>query len=264
MAAGHGADEHGAEEHSADERGVEERHAVEEHRAEEHGSGGHEASSFDDVEETDAGETRAGTPVGMSRRAWVLLVAAVGVIVIVLLVVSVTVLSGTVGRVRASSGPAHAASGGAPGQGTAMTSIPEPMRSATPQPTPSGGTTEPVSALATGDCLQTYGSPWASAYPVIGCDSPHIAQVLSVGTLPEGSDAVFPGAKAVASETFGLCSNHDLIDWNWVAVWNEDVLIDLRYPNTSAEWDAGQRSYYCFVYTYSHHELTGSAVPSGQ
>jgi hypothetical protein len=55
-----------------------------------------------------------------------------------------------------------------------------------------------------------------------------------------------------------LCEQH--LDWNWVAVWNEDVQVDLRYADTASEWASGDRTYYCFVYTYSRHELTGSAV----
>jgi hypothetical protein len=117
-----------------------------------------------------------------------------------------------------------------------------------------------VGSLKTGDCLQAYPSPWADGYPVVSCAAPHIAQLLSRGVLPEPAGAPFPGAQTLKTQTTDLCTAPDLLNWDWVAVWNEDVQTDLRYPNTAAQWDAGARSYYCFVSTFSRHELTGSAV----
>lgn len=132
-----------------------------------------------------------------------------------------------------------------------------------PRPTPTEVATvpsQPVDSLKVGDCLQLYPSPWADAYPVVDCAAPHIAQLLSRGVLPQPAGAPFPGTQALNAQVTDLCGAPDLLNWDWVAVWNEDVQTDLRYPNTAAQWDSGARSYYCFVYTYSRHELTGSAV----
>jgi hypothetical protein len=60
------------------------------------------------------------------------------------------------------------------------------------------------------------------------------------------------------TQVSNLCE--PFLNWHWVAIWNEDVQLDLRYPNSSEKWATGARSYYCFVYTYSRHELTGSAM----
>jgi hypothetical protein len=120
-----------------------------------------------------------------------------------------------------------------------------------------------VGSIATGACLQVFPSPWANSYPVIDCASPHIAQVLSKGVLPQAGSAPFPGAQALNAQVSDLCSAPGLLNWDWVAVWNEDVQVDLRYPDSATQWSSGERAYYCFVDTYSRHELTGSAVAGG-
>jgi hypothetical protein len=119
---------------------------------------------------------------------------------------------------------------------------------------------QPVDSLRSGDCLQTYSSKWAAEYPMVDCAAPHIAQLLSRGVLPQPAGAPFPGTKALDAQVTDLCGAPGILNWDWVAVWNEDVQIDLRYPNTATQWASGARSYYCFVYTFSRHELTGSAV----
>ncbi|NEN06437.1 hypothetical protein G3T36_11195 [Diaminobutyricibacter tongyongensis] len=132
-----------------------------------------------------------------------------------------------------------------------------------PRPTPTEVATvpvQPVDSLKTGDCLQTFPSRWADGYPVVNCAAQHIAQVLSRGDLPEPAGAPFPGTNALDARVSDLCTALGLLNWDWVAVWNEDVQVDIRYPNTAAQWASGARSYYCFVYTFSRHELTGSAV----
>ena len=119
-----------------------------------------------------------------------------------------------------------------------------------PRPTPTEVATvpvQPVDSLKTGDCLQTYPSLWADGYPVVNCAAPHIAQLLSRGDLPEPAGAPFPGTQALNTQVTDLCTAPSLLNWDWVAVWNEDVQTDMRYPNTAAQWASGARSYYCFV-----------------
>lgn len=132
-----------------------------------------------------------------------------------------------------------------------------------PRPTPTQVATapsQPVGSLKPGDCLQLYPSKWADAYPVVDCAAPHIAQLLSEGVLPQPAGAPFPGAQALDTQVADLCAAPGM-NWHWVAIWGEDVMTDLRYPNSAAQWATGDRAYYCFVYTYSRHELTGSAMP---
>jgi Septum formation len=196
---------------------------------------------------------------GLSRRGWAILIAVAGAAVIVLLILSELAIKNPTGFAHAAI---TSASPTASAQGPAVD--PRPTDDPTPSPTASAVPsvpTQPVSTLKTGDCLQIYPSPWENGYPVVDCAAPHIAQVLTIGTLPQPSNAPFPGTKALNDQVNDLCSAPNLLDWNWVAIWNEDVYVDPRYPNTNALWASGARSYYCFVYTFSRHELTGSALP---
>lgn len=194
---------------------------------------------------------------GLSRRGWLLLVAATAVVGLALLTVGIVVtgIPAGPGRAAASSTP-HTASPRIPDPGSA----PKPL-GLPPRPTPTHVATVPTTPLGSlkpGDCLQTYDSKWADGYPVVDCSAPHIAQLLTEGALPERASASFPGTDALDTQVSDLCE--PFLDWDWVATWNEDVQLDLRYPNTSERWATGARSYYCFVYTFSRHELTGSAL----
>ena len=199
------------------------------------------------------------TPAGLSRRGWILFVGC-----------TAAVASGFVAMAAVLTGiPAgHARAGTSPPPNAQPSLAPHPDREPgplglPPRPTPTQVATvpaRPVDSLTIGDCLQIYPSKWADGYPVVDCAAPHIAQLLSRGVLPQPAGAAFPGTQALDAEVTDLCGADDLMNWDWVAVWNEDVQIDLRYPNTAAQWESGARSYYCFVYTYSRHELTGSAV----
>jgi hypothetical protein len=201
--------------------------------------------------------TADATPDGLSRRGWLLLVAATAAVVVVLLAVAVLAAGIPAGDSRAAaSSTLQAVAPTSPNLNPAPTPLGLP-----PRPTPTHIATvpsEPVGSLTPGDCLQTYDSKWADGYPVVDCSAPHIAQLLSRGVLPQPAGASFPGTDALDTQVSDLCE--PFLNWHWVAIWNEDTQLDLRYPNTSEQWATGGRSYYCFVYTYSRHELTGSAV----
>jgi len=194
---------------------------------------------------------------GLSRRGWLLLVAATTVVGAVLLTVGVLAAGLPVGDARAVSSSALQQASPQPRD----TEPPPTPLGLPPRPTPTHvltGPAVPVDSLTSGDCLQAYDSKWADGYPVVDCSAPHIAQLLTKGVLPEPATASFPGTAALDSQVSDLCEPS--LDWHWVAIWNEDVQLDLRYPDTSEKWATGARSYYCFVYTFSRHELTGSAV----
>lgn len=194
---------------------------------------------------------------GLSRRGWIVLVAAVGVVAATLLSVAAFALDAPAGHARADITTAPTA---AP---HTLNPDPTPLGlppRATPTPPVATVPEQPVAGIATGACLQVFPSPWADAYPVVDCGSPHLAKVLAKGTLPQSSGAAFPGAQPLNAQVGDLCSAPGLLNWDWVAVWNEDVQIELRYPRTETQWASGDRSYECFVDTYSRHELTGTAV----
>lgn len=209
--------------------------------------------------------TRAQQPAadsdGLSRRGWALLVGCTLAVAGVLVALALPTLI-----------PAQ----GAPGRtgSTPQAESPQFPR-AEPRPAPLGlpprpsatqvatVPSQPVNSLRIGDCLETYPSQWADGYPVVDCAAPHIAQLVSRGVLPQPAGTPFPGTPALNAQVTDLCTAPGILNWDWVAVWNEDVLTDLRYPNTDAQWAAGARSYYCFVTTFSRHELTGNAMAGG-
>jgi hypothetical protein len=193
---------------------------------------------------------------GLSRRGWLLLVGVTTVVGVALLVLAIYAIGNATGRYGAAASVLQAV----PPPSPDLQAAPAP-RGLPPRPTPTLVATGPstsVDSLTPGDCLQTYDSKWADGYPVVDCAAPHIAQLLSTGVLPQPAGASFPGTGPLDTQVSDLCE--PFLNWDWVAIWNEDVQLDLRYPNTSEKWATGARSYYCFVYTFSRHELTGSAV----
>lgn len=192
----------------------------------------------------------------MSRRGWMLLVGVTAVVGLALLVVGVRAVVPSAGSARAA---APATSGSASPPFPPREPGPTPL-GLHPRPTPTlvaTAPTRPIGSIEAGDCLQTYDSKWADGYPVVDCSRPHIAQLLADGRLPQPAGSAFPGTDALDTQVGDLCT--PFLDWHWVAVWNEDVQLDLRYPDTAAKWATGDRTYYCIVYTFSRHELTGSA-----
>ncbi|MEV8212862.1 septum formation family protein [Leifsonia sp. NPDC077715] len=195
-------------------------------------------------------------PSGLSRRGWGVLAAITVAAMVGLGVVGAVAVGTAFGGSVPDASPAHAPAIPRASARPAPLGLP-------PRPTPTQVATvpsQPVDTLQPGDCLQVYPSKWADAYPVVDCSAKHIAQLTSKGVLPESPDAPFPGTKALDAQVGDLCAAPGL-NWHWVAIWGEDVMTDLRYPATAAAWDSGDRRYDCFVYTYSRHELTGSAMP---
>ncbi|GAA1444203.1 septum formation family protein [Leifsonia poae] len=196
---------------------------------------------------------------GLSRRGWILLASVTAAVAVGAVVLAVGFIAGGIpgGDSRASASSTLQA---APPHIPSLAPAPTPL-GLPPRPTPTHVATVPSTSFDSvkpGDCLQTYDSQWANAYPVVGCSAPHIAQLLTRGVLPQPSGAAFPGTDALDTQVSDLCE--PFLNWDWVAVWNEDVQLGLRYPNTSQQWATGTRSYSCFVYTFSRHELTGTAM----
>ena len=152
---------------------------------------------------------------------------------------------------------------------------PTPQAS-TPAPTPTplptalpAGPVEPGEwawdELLGGECLAEYSNPWAEEFTVVDCAEPHPAQMVVRGLFPPSAEGVtddpYPGAEALQGQLALLCSAPGVIDLA-VAGQYPDVQFQGAYPATAEQWDAGDRSYYCFVSRSSGEPLTGSvAVP---
>ncbi|MFT4030133.1 MAG: septum formation family protein [Protaetiibacter sp.] len=155
---------------------------------------------------------------------------------------------------------------------------PTPTPSVTPSPTPSPTPTVlPVGPVAPGvwawdellggECLDPFVDPWAEEFTVVDCANPHPAQLVYRGTFPaaEGdtdpSDDAFPGTQALQGQLSLLCTASGVVDLAAAGQY-ADVQLQGSYPATQEQWDAGDRTYYCFASRASGEPLTGSlAVP---
>lgn len=151
-----------------------------------------------------------------------------------------------------------------------------PLPSSTPTPSPTPVATElplgPVDPgvwawdeLLGGECLDDYDDPWAEEFTVVDCAEPHPAQLVFRGVFPPSAEGVtndpFPGTETLHAQIPALCSAPGVVDLA-VAGQYTDVQIAGSYPATAEQWDAGERSYFCFVTRSSGEPLTGTlAVP---
>jgi hypothetical protein len=152
--------------------------------------------------------------------------------------------------------------------------VPLPSTSPSPSPSPSA-TTLPVGPvepgvwawdeLLGGECLDPYDDPWAEEFTVVDCADPHPAQMVYRGVFAPSAEGVtddpFPGTEALQGQLALLCSAPGVVDLDAAGQYT-DVQFQGSYPATQEQWDAGDRTYYCFVSRSSAEPLTGSlAVP---
>lgn len=154
--------------------------------------------------------------------------------------------------------------------GPAAAPLPSTSPSASPNPSPSA-TTRPAGPvepgvwawdeLLGGECLAEYDDPWAEEFTVVDCAEPHPAQLVFRDTFPPSAEGVtddpFPGTEALHGQLTLLCSAPGVLDLAAAGQYT-DVQFEGSYPATSSQWDAGDRSYYCFVNRSSGDPLTGS------
>lgn len=150
-----------------------------------------------------------------------------------------------------------------------------PSPSPSPSPTPTTLPLGPVEpgvwawdGLLGGECLEAYDDPWAEEFTVVDCAEPHPAQMVYRGVFPPSAEGVtddpFPGTETLQGQISILCSAPGVVDLASAGQYT-DVEIGGSYPATAEQWDAGDRSYFCFVSRSSGEPLTGSlAVPSAQ
>jgi hypothetical protein len=129
---------------------------------------------------------------------------------------------------------------------------------AVPSPAPPG--LQKWNALGGGECIEPYISPWEQEFMVVHCDTPHAAQLVRAATWPGDATTPFPGEDALAAQIDGLCSASGTIN-SGVAVEFSDIQLQGSYPVTAVQWNAGQRTYYCFANRSSGELLTGSLKP---
>ena len=210
------------------------------------GSGGHGASG---------GRSGLDDDGGPSPRAQRIMLIVAGALLLVLLLIAMFIVG------RAATHPAS-------------DPTPTPTRSATPTPTPTPTPTiavakgpaapgvHPWTALGGGECLNPFTTPWADSFTVVDCATAHAAQLVYTAPISTDPAAAFPGAAQLASQINVLCSRPGVIDLDAAGKYS-DVQLQGAYPVTQAQWDAGQRSYFCFVNRSSGQPITGSLAGPG-
>ena len=116
--------------------------------------------------------------------------------------------------------------------------------------------------LLGGECLILYESPWQDTHTVVDCADAHTAQMLSRVTLPDAAGAPYPAPAVLQSTITGACAVTTVLDYAAAAA-ADDIQLEASYPATAEQWDAGERTTYCFVTRAGGGDLTGSlAVPA--
>lgn len=113
------------------------------------------------------------------------------------------------------------------------------------------------STLFGGECVSPFASAWQASYTVVLCSQPHAAQLVGRGVLPDAASAPYPGLDALIATTGQLCRAPTVVDYS-VAGGAKDIEISTSFAADAADWDAGNRTYYCFVSRLGGGELTTS------
>jgi hypothetical protein len=144
------------------------------------------------------------------------------------------------------------------------------VTSASPSPSPSasGGALAlgpvapglyPWDRLLGGECLDPFESAWQDEYTVVPCAQPHAAQLVYRGTFADPAITAFPGAEELQTRITALCTAPTIIDYA-VAGTVLDLQVTASFAVDAADWDAGDREYFCFVNRVGGEPLGASLV----
>ena len=111
--------------------------------------------------------------------------------------------------------------------------------------------------LVGGECLEPFESPWQDEYTVVDCTEPHTGQLVARGLFAEIEGQSYPGFDELASRINLLCSTPTVIDYSVAGTVN-DIQVAASFAADVDEWDAGNRSYSCFVSRAGGEPLTAS------
>jgi hypothetical protein len=122
--------------------------------------------------------------------------------------------------------------------------------------------------LRGGECIDPFEGPWQDDYTVVDCTAPHAAQLVRRAEFPtqpiptDGTiaDDSYPGEDALQAQAITLCRAPGIFSPAASAV--TDAVIQVGYPVSADDWDAGKRDYFCFVTRPSGEPITGDiALP---
>jgi hypothetical protein len=147
---------------------------------------------------------------------------------------------------------------------------PAAVASASPSPSPSasGGPLAlgpvapglyPWDRLLGGECLDPFESAWQDEYTVVPCGQPHAAQLVHRGTFDDPAITAFPDAEELQKRITALCTAPTIIDYA-LAGTVLDLQVTASFAVDAADWDDGNRDYFCFVNRTGGEPLSASLV----
>ncbi len=156
--------------------------------------------------------------------------------------------------------------------GTRLPAALGPAPALTPSPTPTPTPTlivlppGPLSPgeyqwdeLLGGECLDPFESAWQDRYTVVDCATPHPAQMVFRGLFTDAADVQYPGVEELQKRINLLCTAPSVINYQ-VAGTAQDIQVSASFAASAADWDAGNRTYFCFVNRSSGQTLTASVA----
>lgn len=113
------------------------------------------------------------------------------------------------------------------------------------------------SALLGTECLDPFPSAWEQKYTVVDCTTPHAAQLVYRGMFADESYAPYPGIDALQARINLLCTTPTSLDYTAAGAL-DDIAVSASYAASAGEWDAGDRSFFCFLTRSSGEPITVS------
>jgi hypothetical protein len=133
-------------------------------------------------------------------------------------------------------------------------STPTPTPAPTATPTPAIGAIPTIAAtpgpndwtaLAGGECLVGFTTPWAEEFTVVDCAAEHTAQLVATGVFDGDADAPYPGDAELAARMNLLCTAPTVLDYA-VSATVPDIQWQAAYPATGTQWESGDRRWFCY------------------
>nr|WP_244638012.1 septum formation family protein [Frigoribacterium sp. CFBP 13707] len=202
---------------------------------------------------------RLAAVVGSPRGRLVLFVVGAAVVVVLALVALFFLGRSLFSGDSASADPAATSEpASAP---TTVTADPAPVEEPAVATGPLPAGSHPWSDLQGGECFSSFEDAWQQDYDVVDCAAPHVAQLASQGALPGDAGAPWPGSETLQNQMSVLCTSPEALDLTAAGAYR-DVQFVASWPVTAADWDAGDRTYSCFVTRSSGEPFTTSLAPT--
>lgn len=108
-----------------------------------------------------------------------------------------------------------------------------------------------------GQCFGSFQSVWDTPGDAVPCTGAHAAEFLARVPAGDFAGKPFPGAATLRSRAQLACQSPKAVSADARTAY-PDLLVDVRYARTEAEWNGGMQSYDCYVMRPNNGMLTGT------